>query len=122
RQHLVSRALQLMQADFQPGTWKACWEQVANGRAAAEVARELGMTVNAAHLAKSRVLRRLRQGLGGLLGWEKKGNHETHQPHEKRTQDRRDYQEPGTPFVLWFSFRVFRGFSLFPDNFHPDGA
>ena len=67
RQHLVSRALQLMQADFQPGTWKACWEQVANGRAAAEVARELGMTVNAAHLAKSRVLRRLRQELDGLL-------------------------------------------------------
>jgi RNA polymerase sigma-70 factor (ECF subfamily) len=67
RQHIAGRALQLMQAEFQPTTWKACWEQVVAGRPAAEVAQELGITVNAAHLAKSRVLRRLRQELDGLL-------------------------------------------------------
>lgn len=67
RAYLVERALQLMQADFQANTWKACWEYVVVNRPAAEVAAELGMTVNAVHLAKARVLRRLRQELAGLL-------------------------------------------------------
>jgi RNA polymerase sigma-70 factor, ECF subfamily len=67
RQRLVGRALHLMRAEFQPATWKACWEFVAEGRPAAEVARELGVTVNAVYLAKSRVLRRLREELEGLL-------------------------------------------------------
>lgn len=67
RQHLVGRALQLMQAQFEPNTWKACRELVLAGRPAAEVAAELGLSVNAVYLAKSRVLRRLRQELEGLL-------------------------------------------------------
>jgi RNA polymerase sigma-70 factor (ECF subfamily) len=67
RQHLVGRALQLMQADFQPTTWKACWEFVVSGRPAAEVAAELGITLDVVYSAKSRVLRRLRQELDGLL-------------------------------------------------------
>jgi RNA polymerase sigma-70 factor (ECF subfamily) len=67
RRYLVSRALQLMQADFQPATWKACWETVVNGRSAADVAAELAMTPAAVYAATSRVLRRLRQELEGLL-------------------------------------------------------
>lgn len=67
REHVVRRALELMQAEFQPATWKACWELVVRGRPAAEVAAELGVTVNAVYLAKSRVLRRLREELQGLL-------------------------------------------------------
>jgi len=67
RQRLVGRALHLMRAEFQPATWKACWEVVAGGRPAAEVAQELGLTVNAVYLARSRVLRRLREELDGLL-------------------------------------------------------
>jgi RNA polymerase sigma-70 factor (ECF subfamily) len=67
RQALVGRALQLMQAEFQPATWKACWELVVNDRPAAEVAVELGLSVNAVYLAKGRVLRRLREQLDGLL-------------------------------------------------------
>jgi RNA polymerase sigma-70 factor, ECF subfamily len=67
RRHLVARALDLMQAEFQPATWKACWELVVNGRPAAEVAAELGITINAVYLAKSRVLSRLRRELAGLL-------------------------------------------------------
>jgi RNA polymerase sigma-70 factor (ECF subfamily) len=67
RQHLLMRAMQLMQADFQPATWKACWEHVVCNRPADEVARELQITVNAVYLARSRVLRRLRQELEGLL-------------------------------------------------------
>ena len=67
RQHLVGRALELMQAEFQPTTWKACWETVVSGRPAAEVARELGLTVDAVYAARSRVLRRLRRELDGLI-------------------------------------------------------
>jgi RNA polymerase sigma-70 factor (ECF subfamily) len=67
RRHLVRRALELMQADFEPRTWKACWELVVAGRPGADVAAELGMTENAAYIAKWRVLRRLREELAGLL-------------------------------------------------------
>jgi RNA polymerase sigma-70 factor, ECF subfamily len=67
RQYLVRRALRLMQAEFQPVTWKACWEYAIVGRPAEEVAQELGITVNAVYLAKSRVLARLRQELERLL-------------------------------------------------------
>jgi RNA polymerase sigma-70 factor (ECF subfamily) len=64
---LVGRALELMQAEFQPSTWKACWECVVAGRPAAEVAAELGLSVGAVYMAKSRVLSRLRQELTDLL-------------------------------------------------------
>jgi RNA polymerase sigma-70 factor (ECF subfamily) len=64
---VASRALELMQAEFEPTTWKACWEMTARGRPAAEVASELGITLAAAYAAKSRVLRRLRQEMEGLL-------------------------------------------------------
>jgi len=64
----VNRALCLMQADFQPATWKACWAYVVEDRPAANIAAELGITINAVHLAKARVLRRLRHELEGL--WE----------------------------------------------------
>jgi RNA polymerase sigma-70 factor (ECF subfamily) len=67
RQRLVARALELMQTDFQPATWKAFWECEINGRAAAEVARELGLSVGAVWVNKSRVLARLRQELAGFM-------------------------------------------------------
>jgi RNA polymerase sigma-70 factor (ECF subfamily) len=67
RLHILGRALRLMSADFEEATWRACWETVVCGRPAAEVAAELGITVNAVYLAKSRVLGRLRQDLDGLL-------------------------------------------------------
>jgi RNA polymerase sigma-70 factor (ECF subfamily) len=67
RTYLVGRALRLMQADFQPATWMAFWEFVVGGKPAAAVARELGMRPDAVYVAKSRVLRRLRQELAGLL-------------------------------------------------------
>jgi RNA polymerase sigma-70 factor (ECF subfamily) len=66
RDYLIGRALQVMRTDFQASTWQACWEHVAQGRPAAEVAAGLGISVKAVYLAKSRVLRRLRQELKGL--------------------------------------------------------
>jgi RNA polymerase sigma-70 factor (ECF subfamily) len=67
RRYLLRRALEVMQTDFKPTTWKACWETVVAGRPAAEVAGELGLTENAVYVARSKVLRRLRQELAGLL-------------------------------------------------------
>jgi len=67
RQHVVRRALQVMQNDFHPATWRACWHYVVEGRPAAEVAAELGLTRGAVCAARIRVLDRLRQELAGLL-------------------------------------------------------
>ena len=67
RQHLVERALQIMQADFQPTTWKACWEHVVCGRPAVEVGAELGLSAGAVYAARLRVLDRLRQELEGMM-------------------------------------------------------
>jgi RNA polymerase sigma-70 factor, ECF subfamily len=67
RLYVMGRALKLMETDFEPTTWQACWQTVVCARPAAEVAAELGITVNAVYLAKSRVLVRLRRDLAGLL-------------------------------------------------------
>jgi RNA polymerase sigma-70 factor (ECF subfamily) len=67
RRYLAGRALELMQAEFQPSTWKAFWEFVVHDRPAAEVAAELGLSVNAVYLARGRVLTRLRQELVGMF-------------------------------------------------------
>lgn len=67
RQYLVRRALRLMQAEFQSSTWQAFWECAINERPAAEVAAELGLGIDAVYGAKSRVLRKLRRELNGLM-------------------------------------------------------
>lgn len=67
QQELATQALRLMQDEFAPATWKACWETAVEGRLASDVARELDITVNAVYIAKCRVLRRLRQELSGLV-------------------------------------------------------
>lgn len=67
RQYLVGRALGLMQAEFQPATWKIFWEHVVQGRKSADVADELGVSIDSIYAAKSRILRRLRQELEGMM-------------------------------------------------------
>jgi len=67
RQHLVRKALEIMRTEFEPNTWQACWEHTVNDKTAAEVGRQLGLSEAAVYVAKSRVLRRLRQELSGLL-------------------------------------------------------
>ena len=67
-QHVAARALLVMKRDFEPATWKACWEVIVSGRPAAEIAAELGLSVAAVYAARYRVLHRLRQEiLQGLL-------------------------------------------------------
>lgn len=65
--YLVKRALQVMRADFTEATWQACWRHAVEGQPAADVARELGITVGAVYAARFRVLGRLREELRGLL-------------------------------------------------------
>jgi RNA polymerase sigma-70 factor (ECF subfamily) len=60
---LVHRALALIQVEFEERTWKAFWRSAVDGQAAADIAKELGMTPRAVRQAKYRVLRRLRQEL-----------------------------------------------------------
>ncbi len=64
----VCEALQsAVRSDFNQATWDAFQQFAVEGRPAAEVARELGLSVNAVVKAKSRVLNRLRQEAAGLL-------------------------------------------------------
>ncbi len=67
RRYLVRRALEIIQVEFQPSTWRACWECVVEGQPAAKVADKLGLSVDAVYIAKSRVIKRLRQELAGLV-------------------------------------------------------
>jgi RNA polymerase sigma-70 factor (ECF subfamily) len=60
------RLLELVRAEFESRTWDAFWRIVVDGQPPAEVAAALNMNVPAVYKAKSRVLRRLRQELGGL--------------------------------------------------------
>ncbi|HRE99835.1 MAG TPA: sigma-70 family RNA polymerase sigma factor [Pirellulaceae bacterium] len=68
RRSIARQALELMRSEFETKTWQACYETVVLGKGAAETAEKLGLTINAVYVAKSRVLRRLREELAGL--WE----------------------------------------------------
>ncbi len=63
---LSRRVLELIEAEFELRTWRAFWRTTVDGEPPAGVAEDLGMTVAAVYMAKSRVLRRLRQVLGEL--------------------------------------------------------
>jgi RNA polymerase sigma-70 factor (ECF subfamily) len=64
----VSEALRTaVRADFDQSTWDAFQRFAVEGRPAAEVARELDLTVNAVVKAKVRVLSRLREEAGVFL-------------------------------------------------------
>ena len=66
-QFLIRRALELMKPEFMSSTWQAFRRQVLEEAKPAEVAKELGLSVNAVVLAKFRVMKRLRQHLEGLI-------------------------------------------------------
>ena len=66
-QHVLQRLLELIEPDFQPATWRAFRRQVIDGASAETVATELGLTVNAVLISKSRVLSHLRRNAQGLV-------------------------------------------------------
>ncbi|MBN2577934.1 MAG: sigma-70 family RNA polymerase sigma factor, partial [Pirellulales bacterium] len=63
---LSRRVLESIRAEFEPRTWEAFWRTTIDGQSPAHVAEDLAMTVPAVYMAKSRILRRLRQALGQL--------------------------------------------------------
>ena len=65
-EYVTRRLLELIEPEVTPPSWLAFRRQVVDGQSAAIVAAELGITPNAALIAKSRVLRRLREEARGL--------------------------------------------------------
>jgi RNA polymerase sigma-70 factor (ECF subfamily) len=64
---LYQRALELIQTEFEERTWRAFLMVTLEARLPADVAAELGMTPGAVYIAKSRVLKRLREEFGDLI-------------------------------------------------------
>lgn len=65
--HVLRRLQELIEPEFEPTTWRAFQMVVLEGRSAGEAAAQLGISANAARIAKSRVLARLRQESDGLI-------------------------------------------------------
>ena len=66
-QFILSRLLELIRPEFEDGTWRAFHGIVLELRETADVANELAISENAVFLAKSRILRRLREESKGLV-------------------------------------------------------
>jgi RNA polymerase sigma-70 factor (ECF subfamily) len=67
RRLLVQRTLTLLKNEFPASSWQAFWQTWVDGCAPAEVATRLGLSLNAVYISRSRVLKRLRLELAGLL-------------------------------------------------------
>lgn len=63
---ITRRAMDLVRIEFEEKSWLAFQRTAIDGKLAADVAVELGMSVAAVYKAKSRIFRRLRQQLGDL--------------------------------------------------------
>ena len=64
---LLRRALESIRDQFEVRTWQAFWQLTIDRRTGAEVAQELGISIQAAYQAKYRVLQRMREEFGELL-------------------------------------------------------
>jgi len=63
---LFTWAAEQVRPAVQPATWQAFWQTAVEGKSGQEVAQELGMTVAAVYLAKSRVMARLKEEIRQL--------------------------------------------------------
>jgi RNA polymerase sigma-70 factor (ECF subfamily) len=66
-EQIMKRAMELIESEFAPSTWKAFRRQVLEGASVDTVAAELSLSANAVVIAKSRVLSRLREEVRGLV-------------------------------------------------------
>ena len=64
--HVSRRLLELIKPNFESTTWQAFQRVTLDGAKPVEVAKELGISTNAVYIAKSRVMRRLRQEMQEL--------------------------------------------------------
>lgn len=67
RQEVIARAMELMKSDFSPATWQACQRYISGNGTPDELAKEFGVSIWTIYSAKSRLLKRLRDELDGLL-------------------------------------------------------
>jgi RNA polymerase sigma factor (sigma-70 family) len=65
--YVLNCLLDLVEEEFEPSTLQAFRRLALEGVSGEEAAQELGLTVAAVYMAKSRVLRRLRQEAEGLI-------------------------------------------------------
>jgi RNA polymerase sigma-70 factor (ECF subfamily) len=65
--HVTRRLLELIRPNFTDSTWRAFERLAIDGASPEAVAGELGISTNAAFIAKSRVLRRLREEAGEFV-------------------------------------------------------
>jgi RNA polymerase sigma-70 factor (ECF subfamily) len=63
---LVHRALEHIRGEFEERTWTMFWRATVDGHATRDIAADLGVTPDAVRVAKSRILKRLRQELTDL--------------------------------------------------------
>jgi RNA polymerase sigma-70 factor (ECF subfamily) len=66
RRRLFRWAADQVRDEFTPATWQAFWATAVEGRPPAAVAADLGLSVGAVYVAKSRVLARLRKRIEQL--------------------------------------------------------
>lgn len=64
---IAARLLEQIRPEFTPATWAAFHRYVIDGRSPANVAAELGVSTNVVFIARSRILRRLREEAQGLI-------------------------------------------------------
>jgi len=64
---VARRLLQMIEPEFAVSTWQAFCRQVIDGSDPGEVAKELGISIDSVYAAKSRVLRRMRREIEGLI-------------------------------------------------------
>ena len=65
--NLMRRAMQVVRCDFADKTWLAFWKTTIEGCDPQEAAQQLGVSKSTVYQAKTRVLRRIREELKGLL-------------------------------------------------------
>ena len=66
QRRLAALAMDRVKGEFQENTWRAFWLTAVEGLAAADVAKQVGMSPGAIYVAKSRVLARLKDEVEAL--------------------------------------------------------
>src|SRR5262245_2267183 len=70
RRRLFQLAARSIERDFSRSTWQAFWQTAVLARAVSAVAAELGLSIGAVYIARSRVLSRLKSRVQELAGEE----------------------------------------------------